>query len=156
MQAKGVSHIAICVADLDRSLHFYRDLLGLEVGLHTTQEMAHRPGAESAEMYQRPRESRTVANLWFDDSDTVQPFLVLTSHPGSHVEGEPIKLDQIGISHVSFGVEDVRAYAEELISKGVPLAGTLEDFTDDQGAMRTLFVYDPDGILVQFDQGPGR
>ena len=156
MQAKGVSHIAICVADLDRSLHFYRDLLGLTVRLHTTQEMARRPGAESAEMYQRPRESRTVANLWFDDPDTVQPFLVLTSHPESRVEGEPIKLDQIGISHVSFGVEDVRAYAEELIAKGVPLAGTLEDFTDDQGAMRTLFVYDPDGILVQFDQGPGR
>ena len=39
--------------------------------------------------------------------------------------------------------------------KGVPLAGTLDDFTDDRGLMRTFFVYDPDGILVQFDQGPG-
>ena len=155
MKAKGVSHIAVCVADLDRSLHFYRDLLGLTVRLHTTQEMARRPGAESAEMYQRSRESRTVANVWFDDPDTTQPFLVLTSHPGSQVEGEPIKLDQIGISHISFGVEDVRAYAEELMAKGVPLAGTLDDFTDDQGVMRTFFVYDPDGILVQFDQGPG-
>ena len=80
---------------------------------------------------------------------------MLTSHPGSDVEGEPIKLDQIGISHISFGVEDVRAYAEELMAKGVPLAGTLADFTNDQGVMRTFFVYDPDGILVQFDQGPG-
>ena len=155
MKAKGVSHIAMCVADLDRSLHFYRDLLGLTVRLHTTQEMARRPGAESAEMYQKPRESRTVANVWFDDPDTTEPFLVLTSHPGSDVEGEPIKLDQIGISHISFGVEDVRAYAEELMAKGAPLAGTLEDFTNDQGVMRTFFVYDPDGILVQFDQGPG-
>ncbi len=155
MKAKGVSHIAVCVADLDRSLHFYRDLLGLTVRLHTTQEMAQRPGAESVEMYQRPRESRTVANVWFDDPDTPQPFLVLTSHPGSRVEGEPIKLDQIGISHISFGVEDVRAYAEELMAKGVSLAGTLDDFTNDQGVMRTFFVYDPDGILVQFDQGPG-
>ena len=151
MKAKGVSHIAVCVADLDRSLHFYRDLLGLTVRMHTTQQMARRPGAESAEMYQRPRESRTVANVYFDDPDTTQPFLVLTSHPGSEVEGEPIKLDQIGISHISFGVEDVRAYAEELMAKGVPLAGTLEDFTNDQGVMRTFFVYDPDGILVQFD-----
>ena len=156
MQAKGVSHIAVCVADLDRSLHFYRDLLGLTVRLHTTQEMARRPGAESPEMYQRPRESRTVANVWFEDPDTTQPFLVLTSHPGSQVEGEPIKLDQIGISHISFGVGDVRAYAEELIAKGVPLAGSLADFTDDQGVMRTFFVYDPDGILVQFDQEPGQ
>lgn len=156
MKAEGVSHIAVCVADLERSLHFYRDLLGLTVRLHTTQQMARRPGAESAEMYQRPRESRTVANVWFDDPETTQPFLVLTSHPGSQVEGDPIKLDQIGISHISFGVEDVRAYAEELMAKGVSLAGTLDDFTDDQGVMRTFFVYDPDGILVQFDQGPGQ
>ena len=151
MKAKGVSHIAVCVADLERSLHFYRDLLGLTVRLHTTQQMARRPGAESAEMYQRPRESRTVANVYFDDPDTTEPFLVLTSHPGDEVEGEPIKLDQIGISHISFGVEDVRAYAEELVAKGVPLAGTMADFTDEQGVMRTFFVYDPDGILVQFD-----
>ena len=155
MKAKGVSHIAMCVADLDRSLHFYRDLLGLTVRLHTTQEMARRPGAESAEMYQMPRESRTVANVWFDDPEIAQPFLVLTSHPGSELEGDPIKLDQIGISHISFSVENVRAYAEELMAKGVPLAGTLDDFTNDQGVMRTFFVYDPDGILVQFDQGPG-
>ena len=155
MRARGVSHIAVCVADLERSLHFYRDLLGLTVRLHTTQDMAHRPGAESAEMYQRSRRSRTVANVYFDDPDSTEPFLVLTSHPGYRVDGDPIKLDQIGISHISFGVEDVRAYAEELMSKGVPLAGTLDDFTDDQGLMRTFFVYDPDGILVQFDQGPG-
>lgn len=155
MRAKGVSHIAVCVADLERSLHFYRDLLGLRVRLHTTQDMARRPGAESAEMYQRPRQSRTVANVYFDDPDTTEPFLVLTSHPGDQVEGEPIKLDQIGISHISFGVEDVRAYADELVGKGVPLAGTLDDFTDDHGVMRTFFVYDPDGILVQFDRGPG-
>ena len=156
MKATGVSHIAVCVADLERSLHFYRDLLGLTVRLHTTQDMARRPGAESAEMYQRPRESRTVANVWFDDPDTTEPFLVLTSHPGDQAGGDPIKLDQIGISHISFGVEDVRVFAEELIAKGVPLAGKLDDFTDDQGVMRTFFVYDPDGILVQFDQGPGR
>ena len=155
MKATGVSHIAVCVADLDRSLHFYRDLLGLTVRMHTTQQMARRPGAESAEMYQRPRVSRTVANVYFDDPETAQPFLVLTSHPGDAVDGDPIKLDQIGISHISFGVEDVRAYADELMAKGVALAGTVADFTNDQGVMRTFFVYDPDGILVQFDQGPG-
>lgn len=154
MKAKGVSHIAVCVADLEKSLEFYRDILGLTVKMHTTQEMARRPGAESAEMYERPRKSRTVANIWFDDPNSPQPFLVLTSHPGDQVGGEPIKLDQRGISHISFEVEDVRAYAQELIAKGVALAGTLEDFTDAEGNIRTIFVYDPDGILVQFDEGP--
>ena len=154
MKAKGVSHIAICVADLEKSLEFYRDILGLTVKMRTTQEMAGRPGAESAEMYERPRKARTVANIYFDDPAYPQPFLVLTSHPGDQVGGEPIKLDQRGISHISFGVENVKAYAEELIAKGVPLAGSTEDFTDESGNVRTIFVYDPDGILVQFDEGP--
>ena len=154
MKAKGVSHIALCVADLEKSLEFYRDILGLTVKMHTTQEMARRPGAESAEMYERPRKARTVANIYFDEPTSPQPFLVLTSHPGDEVGGEPIKLDQKGISHLSFEVENVKAYAEELIGKGVPLAGTMEDFTDDSGNVRTIFVYDPDGILVQFDEGP--
>lgn len=154
MKAKGVSHIAVCVRDLDKSLAFYRDILGMTVKLHTTQEMARRPGARSSAMYQRNRESRTVANLWFDEADA-DPFLVLTSHPGDEVGGEPIKLDQVGISHISFTVDNVGALAEELASKGVPLAGTLQDFTDANGSVRTIFVYDPDGILVQFDQGGG-
>lgn len=151
MKTRGVSHIAVCVADLDKSLEFYRDKLGLVVKMHTAQEMARRPGAESAEMYERPRKARTVANIYFDDPESTQPFLVLTSHPGDDVVGQPIKLDQKGISHISFGVEDVRAYAQELVAKGVALAGTMEDFTDSSGVMRTFFVYDPDGILVQFD-----
>ena len=153
MRAKGVSHIAICVRNLEASLKFYRDILGLKVRLHTTQEMARRPGAESPEMYERKRKSRTVANAWFDNPDDSEPFLVLTSHPGDQVAGDPIKLDQIGISHISFAVDDVKSLAGELESKGVPLAGKLEDFTGPDGSIRTIFVYDPDGILVQFDQG---
>ena len=154
MKAKGVSHIAICVADLEKSLEFYRDHLGLIVKMQTTQEMANRPGAESAEMYETPRKSRTVANIWFDYPAHGEPFLVLTSHPGDVVGGEPIKLDQKGISHISFGVDNVKEFAEELIAKGVPLAGSMKDFTDASGNVRTIFVYDPDGILVQFDEGP--
>ena len=155
MKTTGVSHIAVCVRDLEASLKFYRDVLGLTIRLHTTQKMAKRPGAESSEMYQQQRESRTVANLWFDDDTKGEPFLVLTSHPQEQVSGIPIKLDQIGISHISFTVENVKEVAREIQSKGVPLAGKLDDFTDPQGRVRTIFVYDPDGILVQFDEGPG-
>ena len=154
MKVRGVSHIAVCVADLEKSLGFYRDILGLTVKMHATQEMGQRPGAQSAHMYERPRKSRTVADVYIDDPESTQPYLVLTSHPGDQVGGEPIKLDQKGISHISFGVENLNAFAKELISKSVPLAGTMEDFTDESGNVRTIFVYDPDGILVQFDEGP--
>ena len=79
----------------------------------------------------------------------------MTSHPGEDPDGEPIKLDQVGISHISFTVRDVKALAAELESKGVQFAGPLDSFTNPQGDMRTIFVYDPDGILVQFDSYGG-
>ena len=34
MNVKTVSHIAICVQDLEKSLEFYRDILGMTVKLH--------------------------------------------------------------------------------------------------------------------------
>lgn len=154
MKVRGVSHIAVCVADLEKSLEFYRDLLGLTVKMHSTQEMAQRPGAQSEHIYERPRKSRTVADVYVDDPESSQPYLVLTSHPGDQVDGVPIKLDQKGISHISFGVDNLNAFAQELVAKGASLAGTMDDFTDAEGNVRTIFLYDPDGILVQFDEGP--
>ena len=77
----------------------------------------------------------------------------MTSHPGEEPDGNPIKLDQIGISHISFTVKDVKALADELVARGVQLAGPLDGFTNDRGEVSSVFVYDPDGILVQFDSG---
>ena len=56
----------------------------------------------------------------------------------------------MGISHISFTVPDVKALADELISKGAALAGPMDGFTNANGEVSSIFVYDPDGILVQF------
>ena len=75
--------------------------------------------------------------------------------PRGQSDGEPIKLEQVGISHLSFSVRDVKALAEELVAKGVQLAGPMDAFANADGGIRTVFAYDPDGILVQFDSGDG-
>ena len=31
MESTGISHIAVCVKDMDKALTFYRDILGMEV-----------------------------------------------------------------------------------------------------------------------------
>ena len=79
----------------------------------------------------------------------------MTSHPGEEPDGEPIKLDQVGISHLSFSVKDTKALAQELASKGVQFPGPLEARTDAQGNLSSFYVYDPDGMLIQFDSGGG-
>ena len=39
------------------------------------------------------------------------------------------------------------------LAKGVPLGGPREAFTNTQGRVRSFYVHDPDGILIQFDSG---
>ena len=57
------------------------------------------------------------------------------------------------ITHFSFTVPNAEALMEELLAKGVPLAGPREAFTSAQGRVRSFYVHDPDGILIQFDSG---
>jgi catechol 2,3-dioxygenase-like lactoylglutathione lyase family enzyme len=150
LEASRVSHIAICARDMDRSLEFYRDVLGMVVEADRMQDTT--VGGLSY-VYKHPRKTRRQVRLAF--APGAKLTLTMTSHPGEEPDGGPIKLDQIGISHISFTVNDVRALAEELAAKGVQLAGPLDSFTNDRSQASSIFVYDPDGILVQFDSGAG-
>ena len=146
MEAIGVTHIGICVRDMDRSLVFYHDILGMTVlGDRDTDP------EESGRMnnYKHPRKTRRWVSLSYGEG--ASPTLTLTSHPGEEQDGAAILLDQVGIHHISFGVKDVKALAEELISKGVELGGRIADFTAANGQVKSIYVRDPDGILVQFN-----
>ena len=147
MEASCVTHIGICVRDMDRSLAFYRDALGMRV-------LGDRPTDPTEggrqHNYKHARKTRRWVSLAYGEGAT--PTLTLTSHPGEEPDGDAILLDQVGISHISFGVEDVEALAHELISKGLELAGPIESFTNADGKIRSIYVRDPDGILVQFNR----
>ena len=147
MDASAVSHIAFCVSDIEKSLSFYQDILGMTVTFDQVQDTTT---GGLPHVYQHPRQTRRTVHLAFGDSPL---HLVMTSHPDDSADGAPIKLDQVGISHYSFGVPDVSALFSELEAKGVPLAAPREAWTNSQGRMSSFYVYDPDGILVQFNAG---
>ncbi len=146
MEANGVTHIGICVRDMDKSLAFYRDALGMKVlGDRATDPSE---GGRSHN-YKHQRKTRRWVSLSYGEGTS--PTLTLTSHPSEAPDGQPILLDQIGITHFSFAVNDVRGLAEELVAKGVELGGPIEAFTNERGDIRSIYVRDPDGILVQFN-----
>ena len=148
MKAKGISHIAVCVRDLDRSLVFYRDILGMTVTMDAIQDTT---AGSRAHTYKHRRATRRVVHLgWAEGSE---PYLVMTCHPGDQPDGAPIKLDQIGVSHFSLTVDDLPGLADELVAKGVEIPGGVEAFKDPQGNLTAFYALDPDGILVQFDSG---
>ena len=49
----GISHVAIGVRDLERSLRFYRDLLGLEVRSDEMQPIGGMPTPQAASICRR-------------------------------------------------------------------------------------------------------
>ncbi len=149
IHASTISHVALCVRDMERSLQFYRDILGFEVTKDALQDTS---SGGLPHLYRDRHAQRRVVHLRYGTAASV-PFLVLTQHPGETVSGTPIMLDQVGISHVSFTVPHVEALTQRLLTQGVQTCGPADAFRDAQGHIRTVFVYDPDGILVQFDEG---
>ena len=150
MEATCVTHIGICVRDMEKSLAFYCDALGMKV----LGDRATDP-TEGGRLhnYKHRRSTRRWVSLGYGEGAT--PTLTLTSHPGEEPDGQAIQLDQVGISHLSFGVKDVQSLADELASKGIELAGPKEAFINAKGEMNSIYVLDPDGILVQFNKPDG-
>ena len=68
-------------------------------------------------LYKDPHEQRRVATLYWKRGKD-EAFLVLSEHSDKPVSGEPIKLDQIGVHHFAFWVDDLPAVYEELKGKG--------------------------------------
>ena len=150
MDATCVTHVGVCVRDMAESLKFYRDALGMKVVGEKITDITE-GGTQTARLdnYSLERNTRHWVSLSYGADLT--PTLTLTSHPGEKADGKPILLDQVGISHISFGVADVAALADELEAKGYELAGSRESYTDSTGEIRSIYVRDPDGILVQFN-----
>lgn len=148
MITKGVSHIAIGVRDMEKSLHFYRDLLGFQV---RRDEVQKTKGTVLPALYKDPHEQRRVVTLYWRKGKE-EAFLVLSEHTDKPVSGGALKLDQIGIHHFSFWVQDLPKVYEELKAKGADFVvpPTVSKTTD--GNFNSAFLRDPDGILVQLDE----
>jgi catechol 2,3-dioxygenase-like lactoylglutathione lyase family enzyme len=50
-------------------------------------------------------------------------------------------------------VTNVDELTKRLLAQGAETCGPPDAFKDGQGRIRTVFFRDPDGILVQFDEG---
>ena len=163
MDTIGVGHLAIGVSDMGRSLRFYRDTLGFQLTLDIVEKVGGTPApgvntvsAELRKALNDPqREQRRAAYLRWDDSPNASIIVLSEYGPAS---GEAIKLDQVGIHHVSFWVKDLRTVYERLKAEGVPIlqplkiADTVGLGEKPGGQILTTMVRDPDQIIVQLDE----
>jgi catechol 2,3-dioxygenase-like lactoylglutathione lyase family enzyme len=144
----GVHHTSRTVSDMERSLGFYRDALGMPVVLDT--EM-------SGEMLER-EVAMDGAHLRFvlldSGGDTFLELLQYYSPPGEPLPGSAKPAD-VGAHHVALLVTDIAAAHEQLVAAGVRFTHAPQEV--DAGFFRghwTAYCYDPDGLIVELWQLP--
>ena len=126
--AGGLEHAEIAVSDMERSLVFYRDLLGFQVA----GERAGEPGVR-----------------WLDAGRGL--IKLVEVGPTGHTGGWENNNLQRGIRHFAMKVGDVDAYSERLAAAGVEFTITPRTAAGD---VRLSFFLDPDGALMEFVANP--
>ncbi|MUW13819.1 VOC family protein [Halorubrum sp. CBA1125] len=131
-----VHHCGVTVSDLERSVEFYTDLLGLTVDDQFTlgsEEFNHIVGLEGQ-----------TADIAFLDGGTCQIEL-LDYHEQGENRNEGGEGNDIGVAHVNLAVDDIEAWYDEL-------SGDVEFFSEPQtleDGASVVSMYDPDGNVVE-------
>jgi lactoylglutathione lyase len=150
MKVAEIFHTGLTVSDLDRSVAFYRDLLGLELVSQW----------DSAQPY-----LRTIVG--FPDAELRIALLRIprggVGVSGHHIElleylrprgtrGDPLTCNP-GNVHVSFMVEDLDVAHAELRARGVRFKSAPVEITHgrNRGA-RAVYLLDPDDITLELVQ----
>ncbi len=148
-----MDHVAVMVSDLDRSLKFYRYILGLEVV--TPEEHGGGPVDEMTAMkdtHVREYRMRTPGGVNGQTPNEGFGFtfdLIEWVNPNSPTGRRPIH--HVPSAHFCFGVEDVPATYERLKAAGVEIVSPPVRFSGE-GEWHVLFFYDPDGNLLELNE----
>lgn len=143
MTVHGISHVAVGVSDMDRSLAFYRDAIGLSVSRDTVEGVF---GEQRRAVYLR---------IGSGDHD---PFIVLDQQLSTEPFGTPPRILQLGTHHFSFWVDDAQSVYEAMVEAGgrtvvQPTQVDSAAYGEAEGrGVITAIVKDPDGNPVQIDQ----
>ncbi len=111
MTITNIRHTGIVVSHMERSLRFYRDLLGMEVwadfcdNSDYVQAVTDVPGANVR-----------MVKLKAGDGVSIE-LLQYLSHPSD--EPQPKKACDVGCSHVALQVDDLETLYEKLRAEGI-------------------------------------
>jgi len=141
-----VSHIGLCVADLDASLRFYRDALGFRE--RSRLDVA---GAHAARLLELAEASLHAVYL---ERDGLRLELLHFEEPRSVGDPAPRSMNRPGFTHLSLRVTGMADLLERIAAAGGrALEQTQIDLPGD--ATTALFVVDPDGTRIELVEAPG-
>jgi catechol 2,3-dioxygenase-like lactoylglutathione lyase family enzyme len=147
-QLKEIHHVSLNVMDLERSLKFYRDVLGLEPLFQPEDVMG--PGFGKAARIDGAKIRYSVLRVG-DGTSLVWLIQFLT--PGAKPSKQ--RVYDTGAPHIAFRVDDIDEVKAKLESKGVKFNS--EPIRVGDGPLNgSSFVYfpDPDGVVLEIFEEP--
>lgn len=140
---KGLHHVGITVKDLDASIRFYHDVLGLEF---SNEPSPWFEGEELEKGVGVPGGALRQVSLLL--GETTLELLEYKSPPSE--TPAPLKSQSLGASHVAFQVDDIHATKAELEAKGITFYSDVN--VVDKGVLagwRWVYFEDPDGYPLE-------
>lgn len=143
MGVRRLTHLGICVADLERSLAFYRQVLGfVEVGRFLDEH------GYSSRLVELDDVRMTAVYL---ERDGWRIELLAFSRPRAVGSGQRRPLNELGLTHLSFVVEDL----DETLAAVRRYGGTVVDGTRFDMRSKAIFATDPDGTRIELIERAG-
>jgi len=143
----GADHTGITVSNLERSLAFWRDVLGFELShtAHQTGELAREiTGVAGAEI--------KLAVLRAPGGHKIELLEYLAPPDRKRLALKPC---DVGSVHVALLVDDLDAVLESIAASGWKAAGKPQTLRAGPNAgKRVIYVRDPDGTTIEFMQPP--
>jgi catechol 2,3-dioxygenase-like lactoylglutathione lyase family enzyme len=140
VKVRGLDHVSVTVADLDRSLAFYRDLLGLRV-----REAGEEEGGQMATIVGFPGVRFRYADVELGDGRILELLQYLEP------AGTPIRQRTCdpGSGHIAFLVADIDEAYAELIAAGVTVRSAPVTIEGHPGTVRVIHSMSPAAISTE-------
>ncbi|MBI2305606.1 MAG: VOC family protein [Chloroflexi bacterium] len=149
MEIERVANIIRAVSDLDKSIHFYCDILGMK--LERVIDTEDNPASQEfhRKLY------NTTAHIRYRDAFVTAADgalvieLVQYMVPAARPMPPEVKFTDAGVTRFTLRVKDIKAAYEELSAKGVRFQGPPALRPAGGG---NVLCYDPDGNIVGLTQ----
>lgn len=144
----GMHHVGLTVTDMERSLAFYRDLLGFEVIGRRPRIDADYVGLQTG----YPRVVLEAASLRLPGGGPSLELARYLTHAGPPAEPAT---NRAGTSHLCLLVTDLRACHAALSALGIRFRSAPVEITagPNRGGL-VIYLFDPDGYVVELFQPP--
>ncbi|MGH7899591.1 MAG: VOC family protein [Candidatus Binatia bacterium] len=146
MAIQRVTHLGVCVSDLERSIGFYRDLLGFQY-----LSRIHLTGEPSDTLLALEGVDVHAAYL---ERDGVRLELLYFASPVAEPLEPPRRMNHLGLTHLSLRVTELNEVVERLRARDVRVLDRTRIDIPARGSAAVM-ITDPDGLWIELVESPG-